>query len=213
LQSGVQKLSGKIIHMVEPILHWCVGNKKEVNFMNTVAQHKENLPGAILKAVIIYDDFDSATHATALLERVARRVDEAIKWDLKPWRSDVLKQPTLAALTVAVAANADLIVLALNHAHPPPPELPDWLKNWAAHRRIKDAAVLALYTGTSRSQSKSWNEIKTLVETLHLTFLGGHHVWHSDSPASIVSRFQQRKQLTAPAPRPSFAEPLPIPHH
>ena len=181
--------------------------------MNTVGQHKENLPGAILKAVIIYDDFDSATHATALLERVARRVDEAIKWDLKPWRTEVLKQPALAALTVAVAANADLIVLALNHAHPPPPELPAWLKNWAAHRRIQDAAVLALYTGMGRSPSKSWNEIKTFVETLHLTFLGGHHVWHGDSPASIVHRFQQRKQLTAPAPRTSFAEQLPAAHH
>ena len=88
--------------------------------------------------------FDSATRATALLERVARRTDEAIKWDIKPWRGDVLKQPTLAALTVAVAANADLIVLALNQPHPPPAELPDWLKSWAKHRRIKDAAVLAL---------------------------------------------------------------------
>ena len=181
--------------------------------MNTVAQHKENLPGAILKAVIIYDDFDSATHATALLERVARRVDEAIKWDLKPWKSDVLKQPTLAALTVAVAANADLIVLALNHAHPPPPELPDWLKNWAAHRRIKDAAVVALYTGTSRSQSKSLNEIKTLVEVHDLTFMDGHHVWKKNSPAPSVHRLQQRKQLVPPVPRPSFAEQLPVPHH
>ncbi len=181
--------------------------------MSTIAKHKENLPGVILKAVIIYDDFDSAAHATALLERVSRRVDEAMKWDIKPWRGDVLKQPTLAALTVAVAANADLIVLALNHTHPPPPELPDWLKNWAAHRRIKDAAVVALHTGTSRSQSKSWNEIKTLVEAHNLTFLGGHHVWHSDSPGPFAHRFQQRKQLTAPVPRPLFAERLPVPDH
>ncbi|MGA9776665.1 MAG: hypothetical protein ACLPRE_14605 [Limisphaerales bacterium] len=180
--------------------------------MSTIAKHKENLPGVILKAVIIYDDFDSATHATALLERVARRVDEAIKWDIKPWRNDVLKQPTLAALTVAVAANADVIVLALNHIHAPPPELSDWLKNWAAHRRIRDAAVLSLHIGTSHSQSKSWNEIKTLVEAHDLTFLGGHQVWHNDRPAPFAHRWQQRKQLVAPAPRPSFAEWLPVPH-
>jgi hypothetical protein len=199
--------------MVEPISHWRVGNKKEVNFMSTVAKHKENLPGTILKAVIIYDDFDSATHATALLERVALRVDKTIKWDIKPWRSDVLKQPTLAALTVAVAANADLIVLALNHIHPPPPELPDWLKNWAAHRRIKDAAVLALPADASRSRPKSWNEIKTLVEAHDLTFLGGHHVWNNDSPAPFVHRLHQRRQLAAPVLRPSFAERVPVPHH
>ena len=181
--------------------------------MSTVAKHKDNLPGAILKAVIIYDDFDSATRATELLERVALRVDETLKWDIKPWRGDVLKQPTLAALTVAVAANADLIVLALNHIHPPPAELLDWLKNWAKHRRIKDAAVLALPTGTSDSQSKSWNEIKTLVEAHDLTFLGGHHVWNNDSSAPFVHRLHQRKQLVAPVSRPSFAERLPVPHH
>ena len=73
-----------------------------------------------------------------------------MKWDIKPWRFDVLKQPALAALTVAVAANADLIVLALNRIHSPPAELLDWLKNWAEHRRIKDAAVLALHTGTHK---------------------------------------------------------------
>ncbi len=181
--------------------------------MSTVAKHEANLPGAILKAVIIYDDFNSATHATALLERVALRVDAAMKWDIKPWRSDVLKQPTLAALTVAVAANADLIVLALNYIHPLPPEVPQWLKNWAAHRRIKDAAVLALHTGTSHSQPKSWNEIKTIVEAHGLTFLGGHHIWKNHSPAPFAHRFQQQKQLAAPVQRPAFAEPLPVPHH
>lgn len=181
--------------------------------MSTVARHKENLPGAILKAVVIYDDFDSATHAMSLLERAARRVDQAIKWDIKPWRSDVLKQPTLAALTVAVAANADVIVLALNHIHPPPPELPDWLKNWALHRRIKDAAVLSLHLGTGHSPSKSWNKIKTLVEAHDLAFLGGHHVWQNDRPAPSVHRWQQRKQLAAPVPRPASAEQLPVPHH
>jgi hypothetical protein len=112
--------------------------------MNTIAAHRQSLFNRVLKAVIIYDDFDSAAHTTALLERVARRADEAIKWDLKPWRLEVLKQPTLAALTVAVAANADLIVLALNHPHPPPAELRDWLTSWAKHRRTEDAAVVAL---------------------------------------------------------------------
>ena len=105
--------------------------------MSSVATHKEILPDAFFKAVIIYDDFDAATRATVLLERVAARAGEAIKWDIKPWRRDVLKQPTLAALTVAVAANADLIVLALNHTPVPPAELLDWLKNWAEHRRIR----------------------------------------------------------------------------
>jgi hypothetical protein len=52
--------------------------------MNAIAAHKESLFDTVLKAVIIYDDFDSAARATALLERVALRADEAMKWDIKP---------------------------------------------------------------------------------------------------------------------------------
>jgi hypothetical protein len=181
--------------------------------MNAIAAHKESLPDTVFKAVIIYDDFDSATRATALLERVALRANEAIKWDIKPWRLDVLKQPTLAALTVAVAANADLIVLALNPIYSTPVELLDWLKNWAEHRRIEDAAVLALSPDKSHTQSTCWNEIKAFTEERDLTFIDNHNVWNDGSPVSFVHRLHQRKQLVAPASSPFFAEQLPTPHH
>jgi len=181
--------------------------------MNSVRAHKETRPGMVLKAVIIYDDFDAATHATGLLERVALHADETIKWDTKPWRCDVLKQPTLAALTVAVAANADLIVLAVSRIHPPPPELLAWLKNWAEHRRVKDAAVLALPADINHLHSKSWNEIKAFVEGHNLAFLGGNNVWTDKHSGSFVHRLQQRKQPVAPPSLPAFAERLAVPHH
>jgi hypothetical protein len=167
----------------------------------------------ILKAVIIYDDFDSAAHATALLERVARRADEGVKLDIKPWRRDVLKQPALAALTVAVAANADLIVLALDHIPSPAVELLDWLRHWAEHRQVKDAAVLALNTGKSRLQSTFWNEIKAFAAEHELTFLGNRSVRNNGQSTSFVHRWQQRKPLDMPASRPVFAGRLPAPHH
>jgi hypothetical protein len=181
--------------------------------MSAIAVHKERLPDTVFKAVIIYDDFDSATYATALLERVALRADEAIKWDIKPWRLDVLKQPTLAALTVAVAANADLIVLALNRIHSTPVELLAWLKNWAEHRRIEDAAMLALSPDGSHTQSKYWNDIRAFAKQRDLTFLGNHNVWNDGNSASLVHRLHQRKQLVALVSLPSMAERLPTPHH
>jgi hypothetical protein len=183
--------------------------------MNTVTAHKEVIPRAVLKAVIIYDDFDSAAHATTLLERVAMRADEAIKWDIKPWRCDVLKQPTLAALTIAVAANADLIVLALHRTLVPPAELLDWLKNWAEHRRIEDAAVLTLHGDSGSPSLKAWNEIKAFVESHHLTFLGSHKVSTNtnNGSAAFTHRLQPRKQPSAPAPRPSTADRLSVTPH
>ena len=167
----------------------------------------------ILKAVIIYDDFDSAAHAMALLERVAHRTDAGVKLDIKPWRCDVLRQPALAALTVAVAANADLIVFALNRIPSPTTELLDWLKNWAAHRRVKDAAVLALGTGKSRLQSTFWNEIEAFTAKNDLTFLGNHSARNNRHSAPLVHRWPQREPLDVPAARSAFTERPPVPHH
>ncbi|HLX96455.1 MAG TPA: hypothetical protein VKU37_11990 [Verrucomicrobiae bacterium] len=169
--------------------------------------------GMILKAVIIYDDFDSAAHATALLERVAHRTDVGVKLDIKPWRCDVMKQPALAALTVAVAANADLIVLALDRIPSPTTELLNWLKNWAEHRRVKDAAVLALTTVKSRSQSTFWNEIKTFTTEHDLTLLGNHNVRNNRHSTPLAHLWPRRKPMDIPSSRPAVTERLPVPHH
>jgi hypothetical protein len=181
--------------------------------MSAMAITKKRPFNMILKAVIIYDDFDSAAHATALLERVAHRADAGAKLDIKPWRCDVLKQPALAALTVAVAANADLIMLALANIPSPATELLNWLKNWAAHRRVKDAAVLALGTSKSRSHSKFWDEIKAFTAEHDLTLLGNHNVRNNRQSTPSVHRWQQPKPMAAPASRPAFTERLPDPHH
>ena len=179
--------------------------------MNAIAAPKKSIFNPALTAVIIYDDFDAAVHATALLERVALRVDEAMKWDIKPWRLEVLKHPTLAALTAAVAANADLIVLALNHPDPPPAGLRDWLKSWARHRRIENVAVTALCPEKNHTQSTFQDEIRALAAEHNLTFLGNHRVSSDGRSASFVHRLQQRERMVQPAsPRP-FAGRLPSP--
>ena len=181
--------------------------------MNAIAAHKKSIFDTVLKAVIIYDDFDAAVHATALLERAALRADDAMKWDIKPWRLEVLKQPPLAALPAAVAATADLIVLALNHLDPPPAELRDWLKSWARHRRIKNAAVAALCPEKNHPQSTFQDEIKAFAEGHNLTFLGNHHVSNDGHSASFVHRLQQQKRLVEPASPPPLAERLSSPSH
>ena len=179
--------------------------------MNAMAV-RNNSSAAVLRAVIIYDDFDSATRATALLERVVLRVDEAIKWDIKPWRFDVLKQPALAALTVAVAANADLIVLALGHKDSTREELLDWLKNWAETRRIANAALLALPSDEPSTPSAPWDELGSFAEVHGLIFLDQNGIGHDGSRAPFDSRWRRRfvaprlARITAP-------DRLPLPSH
>ena len=88
--------------------------------MNAIAIRDESLFEMTLKATVIYDDFDFAARTAALLEPVAARVREAMKWEVKPWRLDLLKQPTLAETALAEAADADLLVFALSRTHSPP---------------------------------------------------------------------------------------------
>jgi len=167
--------------------------------------------GTVLKAVIIYDDFDSATRATILLERVARRADEAIKWDIKPWRFEVLKRPALAALTVAVAANADLIVLALGREDSMRTELLDWLKKWAENRRIADAALLALPSDESPTRTAPWEELEAFAKEHGLMFLDRRGVGQGGNQTALGDRWRRRS--VAPAPARVAAGRLPVPSH
>lgn len=181
--------------------------------MSAIAIRNNRVSDPVLRAVIIYDEFDLATGAIGLLERAAARLDEAVKWDFKPWRFDVLKQPTLATLTVAVAANADLVVLALNRFHSTSAELLDWLRNWAEHRRIEDAALLVLHAGAARTRSASEDELQQFADGHGVALLDSQSVWDEGSSAPFAHRWQGRKRLVAPGPARAYVERPPAPPH
>lgn len=101
-----------------------------------------------MNAVIIYDKFDFAAQANAMLERAAHRAGETAHWSVKPWRVDILKLPPAAEAALAEAAEAHLIVLALRQVQSFLPWLVDWLERWAACRQIQQAA-LAVWEGGS----------------------------------------------------------------
>ena len=184
--------------------------KKETGFMSAVAVQNNNTSDTVLRAVIIYDDFDAAIRATALLERVAARTDEVLKWDIKPWKFDVLRQPSLAALTGAVAANADLVVLALRRANPIPAELLAWLNNWAQKRRIQDAAVLALPSEENTSEDGR-NELKTFAKGQGLVFLDRNSVGAQENGPTFGRRWPPQPAASE-LPR-LVAGRLPLPSH
>jgi hypothetical protein len=73
----------------------------------------KNVFDATMNAVIIYDTFDFAAKANAMLERAAHQTDETTHWSVKPWRVDMLKLPPAAEAALADAAEAHLILLAV----------------------------------------------------------------------------------------------------
>jgi len=152
-----------------------------------------------LKATVIYDDFDFATRAAALLERVAVRVHEAIKWDVKPWRLDVLKQSSLAGAAGAEAADADLLVFALSQTHSLPPELTVWLEDWETNRQIEDTAIMVLSPGERAAATPLWHELKQFAQRQGLAFLSSHDVRQNGDSMRFVHQLWQRRQPAAPA--------------
>jgi hypothetical protein len=103
---------------------------------------------ATMNAVIIYDTFDFGAQANAMLKRATHRKDETTLWDVRLWRADLLKMPLAAETALMEAAEAHLIMLAVQHVQSLLPWLMDWLERWALRRKIQEAA-LALWVGGS----------------------------------------------------------------
>ena len=167
--------------------------------MNAIAIQNESLFEMTLKATVIYDDFEFATRATALLERAAVRVHEAIKWDVKPWRLDLLKQSSLAVAARAEAADADLLVFALSQTRSLPPELTVWLEDWGVHRQIEDTAIIVLSPAERDAATPLWHELKQFAGQQGLAFLGSQDVRENGDSMGFVHQLWQRRQLAAAA--------------
>jgi len=101
----------------------------------------DNAFGVAMNVVIIYDQFDFALNAKAILERVVHWTDEAMHCRVKPWRVDMLKLPPTAAAALAEAAEAHLIMFAVRQVRHHLLWLVDWLERWARCRQVQDAAL------------------------------------------------------------------------
>jgi hypothetical protein len=166
--------------------------------MNATATHEDRLFKMTLKAAVIYDDFDFAARAAALLERVAIRADEAMKWDAKPWRLDVLKEPSLADTALDEIADADLMVVALRKTPSLPDELMGWLERWAMKRQTEDTAMMVFCPEENAASTSLWHELKEFAEWHSLPFLGSHNLRDDGNSMEFVHRLWQRKQSPQP---------------
>jgi hypothetical protein len=115
--------------------------------MSATAIRDGNAFEATMNAVIIYERFDFAAKAKAMLERAANGKGEATHWSVKPWRVGMLKLSPEAEAALADAAEAHLIVLALRQVQSLFPWLADWLERWATCRQVQEAALAVWDSG------------------------------------------------------------------
>jgi hypothetical protein len=176
--------------------------------MSAIATQEKNVFETMLKAAVIYDDFDFAARAAALLDRVAIRADEVIKWDVRPWRLDVLQEPSLAGAALDETADADLIVVALRKTPSLPDELTGWLESWAMKRQTVDATMMVFCPEENAASTPLWHSLKEFAEWHSLPFLGSPNLREDGKSMDFVHRLWQRKQAPQPVGpmHESFAE-------
>ena len=99
--------------------------KRKVKRMSATTIRDNNAFETAMNAVIIYDRFDFAAKAKAMLERAVHETGETTHWSVKPWRVDMLKLPPVAEAALVEAAEAHLILLAVRQVQS---LLMDWLQ-------------------------------------------------------------------------------------
>ena len=97
-----------------------------------------------MKALIIYDDVDSAARAIGILRRAASHVGAHSQWDIKPWSVGVLRLPIAAEEALREAIDADAIVFADLRGSRLPTWLKDWLKRWGVRRQPGESALIVI---------------------------------------------------------------------
>jgi hypothetical protein len=183
--------------------------------MKVIALSEKRPQARTLTAAIIYDDFDFAARVAAGLDRVAIRADEAIRWDIKPWRWDLLGVASLAEAAFDETANANLLVVAASETRRLPEALMAWLDHWAMHRKIRDAAVLAFGPDDNAGAMSPAGQLKPFAEWHSLIFLDSR-IWREDGEeADFINQLGQRSQPPQPvvASARFFAEAPRPPRH
>ena len=131
-------------------------------------------PQGTMKALIIYDDIDSAERAIGFLRRAASLARMHTQWDIKPWRASVLRLAIAAEEALVEAVDADAIVFADLSGSRLPTWLKDWLKRWGVRRQTGEPALVVTCanpttkpTGVSQEllNFASHNKLDLIVQT------------------------------------------------
>jgi len=137
-----------------------------------------------MKALIIYDDFAGAVRASAALQHATLIANVNADWDLRPWRTDVLRVPSAADEALKEAADADLIVFAGSGAYSLPAWLKEWLKRWVMRRQFEDVA-LAMIRGAGTLAVPAVAQLRRFAARHGLSFILGKEAGPKNQPLSI----------------------------
>lgn len=167
--------------------------------MKATAIRDKNAFDAITNAVIIYDTVAFAGKAKAMLERAAHRTGEIMRWNVKPWRVDMLRLPPASEAALAEAAEAHLIVLAVRQVQSLLPWLVDWLERWATCRRVREAALAVWDGGNADTRSaRATPELSQFVGRHGLSLIFADNALIEDTSPMFAGDLNKREVSLTP---------------
>jgi hypothetical protein len=173
--------------------------KPEMKGVHVSAMRGEKVFDVTMSAVIIYDKFDFAAKANAILERAAQRTGESAHWRVKPWRADILKLPPAAEEALAEAAEAHLILLAMRQVQSFLPWLLGWLERWALCRQVHEAALAVWGGGNADAGSvRAIPELSRFAGRHGLSLIFEDNAMVEDKTSRLASDLRQREVSLTP---------------
>jgi hypothetical protein len=128
-----------------------------------------------IHALVIYDTFALAVDALQALQRAARCGESRARWNITPWRMDVLRLPLAREEALRNAASADLLLLAGPEACALPHGLRAWLEAWADSRQVRDAGVAAMVDKHHGLMARTTPQLVSFCRQHGLDFITADH--------------------------------------
>jgi hypothetical protein len=167
--------------------------------MNVSAIRDVNVVDATINAEMIYEKFEFAAKANAMLERVAHRAGESTYWSVKPWRVDMLKLASGAKAALAEAAEAHLILLALLQVQSHFPWLVEWLERWARCRQVQEAALAVWDDGSAGTRlARTTFELSQFAERHGLSLIFDDNELVEEKSSRFASDLHKRAVSSTP---------------
>ena len=157
-----------------------------------------------MKAFIVYADFASAANANAILRRVGGRAGVRVRWIIKCWQVNVLRDPGPFENALVDAADAHLILFAERYSQFIPSWICDWLKRWAVLRQIQEAALAVIGDGTGLELPAN-SELIVIAQQFSLNFITGNGATVKDATNGDVPLMHEQA-LPSEGIRAPFAE-------
>lgn len=95
--------------------------------------------------IVVYEDTDTNRLAQCVLDSLSNTLGDPAHLQKTLWKFEMLRVSSLQKMAADDAANANLIIVALQETGQPPEEVKKWIELWTAQKRTSKQHLMALF--------------------------------------------------------------------